>query len=51
VPCRFVALHASVAFAGGIGGDVEQMDVDELNEEMAELYRIECARNGVDVSA
>ncbi len=51
VPCRFVALHASVAFSGGIGGDVEQLDVNELNEEMAELYRIECAKNGVDVSA
>lgn len=50
-PCKFVALHASVAFAGGIGGDVEQLQVDVTNDAMAEMYRAECAKNGVEVIA
>ncbi len=48
-PCKFVALHASVAFSAGGGGDVEQLEVDELNDDLAELYRSECAKNGVEV--
>ncbi len=49
-PCKFVALHASVAFSGDGGGDVEQLEGSVLNEDLAELYRSECAKNGVEVS-
>ncbi len=49
-PCKFVALHASVAFNSGGGGNIEQLEVSEMNEDMAELYRSECAKNGVEVS-
>jgi quercetin dioxygenase-like cupin family protein len=48
-PCKFIALHASVAYAGGIGGDVEQLEIDELNEDMLAMYTAECAKNGVTV--
>ena len=49
-PCKFVALLASVAFSAGGGGDIEQLEVGQMDEGLATLYRDECAKNGVEVS-
>ena len=48
-PCKFVALHSSVALASGSEGDIEQLEFDERNQELEELYRRECEKNGVQV--
>lgn len=47
--CKFVALHASVAFSSGKDGETEQLSFSEVNDELKELYRKECAANGVTV--
>lgn len=47
-PCKFVALHASVALQNEQGG-VEQLEHDAENEFLIDLYAKECAKNGVEV--
>lgn len=49
-PCRFVALHASVAMRSAGDGGVEQLDdFDDQNRFLESMYVEECARNGVEV--
>jgi quercetin dioxygenase-like cupin family protein len=50
-PCRFVALHPSIAVHKGNDGGVEQLeDFDERNLSLLRLYAEECERNGVQVA-
>ena len=51
-PCRFVALHSSVAFGGGSEGEIQQLDdFDDQNRYLEQMYVDECARNGVQVNS
>jgi gentisate 1,2-dioxygenase len=48
-PCRFVALHASTAVQREERG-VEQIEFEDEDQSMRELYENECAKNGVTVN-
>ena len=45
-PCRFVALHASTAVQGEERG-VEQIEFEDEDKVLRQMYEDECARNGV----
>jgi gentisate 1,2-dioxygenase len=45
-PCRFVALHASTAVQGEEGG-VEQIEFEDEDKLLRQMYVDECAKNGV----
>lgn len=47
-PCRFVALHASTAVQREEKG-IEQIEFDDEDEAMRQMYLEECARHGVEV--
>jgi len=47
-PCKFVALHASTAIQREEGG-IEQINFEQEDSQMRELYEEECAKNGVKV--
>ena len=46
-PCRFVALHASTAVQGEERG-VEQIEFEDEDKILRQMYEDECARNGVE---
>jgi quercetin dioxygenase-like cupin family protein len=48
-PCRFVALHASVAVQREEGG-IEQIDFEHEDSALRRMYEEECAKNGVAVA-
>ncbi|MFQ5851828.1 MAG: cupin domain-containing protein [Candidatus Binatia bacterium] len=48
-PCRFVALHASTAVQREERG-VEQIEFEDEDKALRELYERECAKNGVSVN-
>jgi quercetin dioxygenase-like cupin family protein len=49
-PCKFVALHASVAIQPEKGG-IEQLEpTSAAHEYLMEVYRAECEKNGVPVN-
>lgn len=48
-PCRFVALHASIAVQREEGG-IEQIEVEDEDARLRQMYIEECARNGVTVN-
>lgn len=45
-PCRFVALHASIAVQREEGG-VEQIEFEDEDQQLRKIYVEECARNGI----
>ena len=45
-PCRFVALHASTAVQGEERG-VEQIEFEDEDKVLRQMYEDECVRNGV----
>ncbi|MHB8619949.1 MAG: cupin domain-containing protein [Chloroflexota bacterium] len=47
-PCRFIAFHASTAVQREEGG-IEQINFDDQESSMREMYEDECRRNGVTV--
>lgn len=48
-PCRFVALHASVAVQSEERG-VEQIEFEDEDKDLREMYEKECAKNGITVN-
>ncbi len=48
-PCRFVALHASIAVQREEGG-IEQIEFEHEDRQLRQMYEEECARNGVTVN-
>jgi len=47
-PCKFVAPHANTAVQGEERG-VEQIEFEEGDEWMCQMFAEECAKNGVKV--